>query len=60
MNAKKTRDGYTLAKDFTFLGRSGIKEINGLRIAYLSGIDIDQITIPTQTSDDYLGNYFNL
>lgn len=30
-----------MAKDFNFLGRAGITEINGLRIAYLSGIDID-------------------
>ena len=41
MNAKKSREGLSLAKDFTYLGRAGITEINGLRIAYLSGIDID-------------------
>jgi len=45
MNAKKSSNGYELARNFSFLGRSGVKELTGgLRVAYISGIDYDAIS----------------
>ncbi len=33
-----------MVKGLTFLGRSGVKVIKGLRVAYISGIDFDAIS----------------
>jgi hypothetical protein len=41
MNSKKSANGYEFTKNVKFLGRSGIIEFKGLRIAFLSGIDSD-------------------
>jgi hypothetical protein len=41
MSSAKTKDGYDLGKGLTFLGRSGVKIVSGLRIAYISGVDFD-------------------
>ena len=41
MHSNKTKDGFQLDKNVLFLGRSGVKVINGLRIGYVSGIDSD-------------------
>ena len=42
------------------MGRSGVRVMNnGLRVAYISGIDIDTITpIDKENDNEYLGNYF--
>lgn len=61
MNSKKTIEGFSLARGLNFLGRSGVKVINGLRIAYVSGIDFDVLggsTLASGTSGKYLGHYF--
>lgn len=50
-----------ICPNFTWLGRSGIKEINGIRIAFVSGIDSDILGSEVQSADatkTYLGNYF--
>jgi hypothetical protein len=31
-------EGYEIVKNFTFLGRAGVKNIEGVNIAYLNGI----------------------
>jgi glycerol dehydrogenase-like iron-containing ADH family enzyme len=52
---------HSLAKGLTFLGRSGIKVIHGLRVAFVSGIDSDLLGSEVRASDPettYLGNYF--
>lgn len=41
MNSSKTKEGFDFDKDVHFLGRSGLKIISGLRVAYLAGIDSD-------------------
>lgn len=38
-------------KDVQYLGRSGVKVINEMRIAYLSGIDSDLMGETVITSD---------
>ena len=53
-----------MTREISFLGRSGVKLIKGLRVAYLSGIDFDIIggysqIIKDSSKDKYLGNYFN-
>ena len=61
MNAPKTKDGYEFAKNFHFLGRSGLKVIKGLRIAYVSGLDCDMLGSEVRNANPethYLGNYF--
>ena len=50
-----------IAQNFNWLGRSGIKVINGVRIAYISGIDSDilgQEIVNADNEKTYLGNYF--
>ena len=37
----QSESGVEICPNFTWLGRSGIKEINGIRIAFVSGIDSD-------------------
>ena len=44
-----------------FLGRSGLRVIKGLRVAYVSGIDCDLLGAEIFDADptkEYLGNYF--
>ena len=44
-----------------FLGRSGIRDICGLRVAYLSGVDTDMLGPEMRAADpaaEYLGHYF--
>ena len=41
MNSAQGKDGVALMKRLNFLGRSGIRVVKGLRIAYVSGIDAD-------------------
>ena len=43
MNSTQGQDGLALMKNLSFMGRSGIRVIKGLRIAYLSGVDSDQL-----------------
>jgi hypothetical protein len=43
------------------LGRSGVKLINGLRVAFVSGIDFDILggsSLASGTNGKYLGHYF--
>jgi hypothetical protein len=43
------------------LGRSGVKVINGLRVAYVSGIDFDVLggsSLASSPNNKYLGHYF--
>ncbi len=50
-----------IAKNFNWLGRSGISVINGVRVAFLSGIDSDILGAEIVNADNdqtYLGNYF--
>ena len=52
---------YAFAKNLIFLGRSGIKVINGLRVAFISGMDSDLLGNEVRGVDPstiYLGNYF--
>jgi hypothetical protein len=63
MSSKKTSLGFEMVKSFNFMGKSGVKIIKGLRVAFLSGIDFDVIgeSTTSQTSDSkesFLGNYF--
>jgi hypothetical protein len=58
MNSKKTSDGFDLTKGLTFLGRSGVKLINGLKVAYVSGVDFDALSTSAPPTDAYLGHYF--
>ena len=61
MNSKKTIGGFQLTKGLNFLGRSGIKVINGLRVAYVSGIDFDVLggsSLVSSPNSKYLGHYF--
>jgi hypothetical protein len=58
MNANKTKDGFGITKGMNFLGRSGVKIIKGLRVAYVSGLDFDALSSGTPSSDLYLGHYF--
>ena len=44
MSSIKARDGFEFAKGLSFLGRSGVKVISGLRVGFLSGVDIDSLT----------------
>ena len=39
MNSNLAKDGIQFKNGFNFLGKSGIKIINNLRIAYISGLD---------------------
>ena len=53
----------SLGKDsnITWLGRSGISEFSGIRIAYVSGIDSDILGSEVYLCDpskQYIGNYF--
>ncbi len=50
-----------IAKNFNWLGRSGISIMNGVRVAFLSGIDSDILGAEIVNADNdqtYLGNYF--
>jgi len=61
MNATTGRDGITFGKNVSFLGRSGIRNIKGLRVAFISGVDSDILGFEIRSSDpqaEYLGNYF--
>ena len=61
MNATTGRDGITFGQNVSFFGRSGIRNIKGLRIAFISGIDSDILGSEIRSSDprtEYLGNYF--
>ncbi len=58
MNSKKSSDGFELTKGLTFLGRSGVKLIKGLKVAYVSGVDFDALSASTPPTDAYLGHYF--
>lgn len=43
------------------MGRSGVKLINGLRVAYISGIDFDVLggsSLASSPNSKYLGHYF--
>ena len=42
----------------TFLGRSGVKLINGLKVAYVSEVDFDGLSASAPPTDAYLGHYF--
>ncbi len=44
MNSKKTASGFEMVKGLNFMGRSGIKVIKGLRVAFISGIDFDVLS----------------
>ena len=50
----------SFAKNCMFMGRSGIKMINGLRVAFVSGLDSDLLGGEVRGANDsvYLGNYF--
>ena len=61
MNSAQGKDGVALMKRLNFLGRSGIRVVKGLRIAYVSGIDADQLgpeILKADAQSHYLGNYF--
>jgi hypothetical protein len=49
--------GYDLAQDLHFMGRSGIKLIKGLRVAFISGLDYD-VLCDHLGSETFLGNHF--
>jgi hypothetical protein len=52
---------HSFAKGLTFLGRSGVTVINGLRVAFVSGVDADMLGSEVRLADPaltYIGNYF--
>lgn len=52
---------HSFCKNLTFLGRSGIRTICGLRVAFVSGIDSDMLGSEVRGAkpdEFYLGNYF--
>jgi hypothetical protein len=56
-----TEESIPFAKNLHFLGRSGLKTIKGLRIAYISGIDADSLgteVLSADPSTQYLSHYF--
>lgn len=61
MNATKTKDGFEICKDLRFLGRSGVIDVKGLRLAYISGLDSDLLGegIYNDPSGRYKSNYFD-
>ena len=61
MNSAAGRSGLTFGQNVNFLGRSGIRNIKGLRVAYVSGVDCDLLGAEVRSADpttEYLGNYF--
>ena len=61
MNSAKGRDGVSFAKNLSFIGRSGIKVIKGLRVAFISGVDSDLLGSEVMGADpekEYLANHF--
>jgi hypothetical protein len=58
MNSEKpVRIGFNIE----WLGRSGIVEINGVRIAHISGVDSDILghqVMQVDATSTYIGNYF--
>ena len=61
MNSTSARDGLTFGQNVNFLGRSGLKVIKGLRVAYISGIDCDLLGPEVKganPTENYIGNYF--
>ena len=60
-SASNGRSGLTFGQNVNFLGRSGIRNIKGLRVAYVSGVDSDLLGAEVRSADpstEYLGNYF--
>ena len=55
MHAK--RAGYQFAPNIQFLGRYGVKEINKLKVAYISGLDASPQTANELKLKDYEGQY---
>jgi hypothetical protein len=52
---------HSFFKNLQFLGRSGIKMICGLRVAFVSGLDSDLLGSEVRACDptkSYVGNYF--
>lgn len=59
MNSKKTSAGFEMSSGFNFMGRSGVKLVKGLRVAFLSGIDFDVLgSADMLKSESFYGNYF--
>ena len=61
INSHKAKEGFSLTKGLHFLGRSGVKLINGLRVAFVSGVDFDILggsSLASGTNGKYLGHYF--
>jgi len=50
-------EDFKLSENINFLGASGVKQINGLMVGYLSGIDSDIFL--EEGTDEYTGNYFH-
>ena len=50
-------NGLEIAKNLNFLGRSGVKEINGLKVAFLSGTDGDLFE-ERLSGSKYSGHFF--
>lgn len=48
-----------MSSGFNFMGRSGVKLVKGLRVAFLSGIDFDVLgSADMLKSESFYGNYF--
>ena len=64
MNSNKSSVGIEFVPGFNFLGKSGVKLIKGLRVAFISGVDFDilgggiDLATQAQTNENYIGNYF--
>ena len=59
MNSKNTSAGFEMSSGFNFMGRSGVKLVKGLRVAFLSGIDFDVLgSADMLKSESFYGNYF--
>ena len=62
MNSNKSKNGidFSLNPTLEFLGRSGVREFNNLRIAFISGIDSDILgdSVFYNKQNKFVSNYF--
>jgi hypothetical protein len=55
------KNAIDFGKNLTFLGRAGIKKVQGLRIAFVSGVDSDILGTEvwgSRPQEKYLAQYF--
>jgi len=61
LNSKSSKDGLSFNKNCYFMGRSGVKVIQNLTVAFVSGVDPDLLgpeVSKAEPGEKYLGSYF--